>query len=231
MNISQKIALVTGASRGIGAATAIVLAKAGHHCILTARTVGGLEEVYDAITNAGGTATICPLDLRQHTMIDSLGAEIFSRFGRLDIFVGNAAMFSGLSPIAHTSPQEMEDSFSVNVLANFRLLRILDPLLRAAPNGRVVMVTSSAAKNSTPFWGAYGASKAALEHMALTYAAEVAHTNVRVNLFDPGATRTRMRAKAFPSENAEALPAPESVALKLLPLCLEDAPNATRVRA
>lgn len=226
----SKVALITGASRGIGAATAIALAKSGYHCIITARTVGGLEDVDDAITAAGGTATICPLDLRQGAMIDSLAAHIYERFGKLDVLIGNAGMLGTLTPIAHHDPNEWEDVFRINVHANARLLRALDPLLKRSDAARVVMVTSSAATHAYAYWGAYAASKAALEQLTNIYAAEVATTPIRVNLLDPGGTKTRMRAKAFPSEDTSRLNRPEQVAEAVLALCEADAPHAGRLR-
>ena len=228
--LANKIALVTGASRGIGAATAIRFAKEGAHVILTARTVGGLEEVDDAIQKITGTpATIVPLDLRQMDMIDRLGGQIYERFGKLDILVGNAGMLGSLSPVPHATPSEVEDVFDVNVLANYRLIRSCDPLLRMADAGRVTMVTSGAATVAVPFWGPYAASKAALEHLTLTYAAEMKTTNVRINLLDPGAVRTKMRAQAFPIEDAQNLPEPDSVTEWLVRLSEANAPHGKRV--
>ncbi len=224
------VALITGASRGIGAAAARALAKASYHCILTARTVGGLEEVDDQIRAAGGSATICPLDLRQLSMIDSLAAQLYERFGKLDVFIGNAGMLGTLTPIAHHDPAEWEDVFRINVHANARLLRALDPLLKRAEAARVVMVTSGAATKAIPYWGAYAASKAALENLTHIYAAEVASTNIHVNLLDPGGTATRMRAKAFPGEDARTLHQPDQVAEAILALCEADAPHDGRLR-
>lgn len=230
--LSGKIALITGASRGIGAAVAKRFAAEGAHVILTARTVGGLEAVDDAIQAAGHTpATLVPLDLRQMDSIDALGASIYERFGRLDILVGNAGLLGSLSPLAHASPSEVEDVFTVNTLANYRLLRSCDPLLRLAPAARVVMVTSGAAVAPIAYWGAYAASKAALEHLTLTYAAEMKTTNVRVNLLDPGAVATKMRATAFPLEDPATLPTPDSITETFLRLCAEDAPHGRRVNA
>ena len=230
MRLEGKIALVTGATRGIGAAVARRLAKEGAHLIITGRTIGGLEEVDDAIQAAGGNpATLVPLDLRQSDMIDRLGAQIFERFGKLDILIGNAAMLGSLSPIAHASPSEVEDVFAVNTLANARLLRSADPLLRLAPAGRVIMVTSGAAVTPVAYWGPYAASKAALEQLTLTYAAEMGMTAIRTNLLDPGPVRTVMRAKAFPGEDATTLPAPESVTEWFVRLCEADAPNGKRI--
>lgn len=227
----KKIALVTGASRGIGAAAAKRLAAEGAHVVLTARTVGGLEEVDDAIRSAGGSATLVPLDLRQMDMIDALGAQLYERFGKLDILIGNAAMLGSLSPVAHASPSEVEDVFHVNTLANYRLLRACDPLLRLSDAGRVVMVSSGAAVAPIAYWGPYAASKAALEHLTFTYAAEVKSTNIRANVFDPGVVRSKMRAQAFPAEDQDSLPTPESVSHWFLTLCAADAPHGKRVVA
>lgn len=230
--LSGKIALITGASRGIGAAVAKRYASEGAHVILTARTIGGLEAVDDDIQRISGKpATIVPLDLRQADMIDALGAQVYERFGKLDILVGNAATLGTLSPIAHASPSEVEDVFTINVLANARLLRSCDPLLRLAKTGRVIMVTSGAAQRATAYWGPYAASKAALENLTLTYAAEVAMTTVRANLIDPGATATAMRAKAFPGEDPKTLPSPESISEWFVRLAEADAPNAKRIVA
>lgn len=220
--MTQRIALITGASRGIGAAVAIALAKEGVHVVLTARTVGGLEEVDDTIRSFGGTASLLPMDIRQHAQIDALGAELYERYKKLDILIGNAAMLGNLSPVAHMDPSQFEDIVSVNLTANYRLLRSMDPLLRLSPAGRVVMVTSGAGKTPYAYWGAYGASKAGLESLTLSYAAEVQNTAIRVNLIDPGATATAMRASAFPGEDARQLPAPGSVAPHFLRLCADD---------
>lgn len=231
MQFKGKVALITGASRGIGAAAAKRLAAEGAHVVLAARTVGGLEEVDDAVKALGGTATLVPIDLRQMEMVDALGAQVYERFGRLDILVGNAAILGSLSPLAHASPSEVEDVFTVNTIANYRLLRACDPLLRRAPAGRVIMVTSGAAAAPIAYWGPYASSKAALEHLTLTYAAEVRQTNIRVNLLDPGAVRTRMRAKAFPGEDPTSLPAPEAVAEWFVTLSGQDAPHGKRINA
>lgn len=228
--MEKRIALITGASRGIGAAVAIALAKEGVHVVLTARTVGGLEEVDDTIRANGGSASLLPMDIRQHAQIDALGAELYERYKRLDILIGNAAMLGGLSPVPHMDPNQFDNVISVNLTANYRLLRSMDPLLRLSPAGRVVMVTSGAAKTPYAYWGTYGASKAALEALTLSYAAEVQSTNIRVNLIDPGATATAMRASAFPGEDAKQLPTPESVAPHFVRLCAADAsvPHAKR---
>lgn len=231
MQLKGKVALITGASRGIGAAAAKRLAAEGAHVVLAARTVGGLEEVDDAVKSMGGSATLVPIDLRQMEMVDALGAQVYERFGRLDILVGNAAILGSLSPLAHASPSEVEDVFTINTIANYRLLRACDPLLRRAPAGRVIMVTSGAAAAPIAYWGPYASSKAALEHLTLTYAAEVKQTNIRVNLLDPGAVRTRMRAKAFPGEDPNSLPAPEAISDWFVTLGGAEAPHGKRINA
>lgn len=228
--LENKIALVTGASRGIGAAVAKRFAAEGAQLIITGRTIGGLEEVDDAIRQiSGNPATIVPLDLRQADMIDALGAQIYERFGRLDVLVGNAATLGSLSPVSHASPSEVDDVFAINVMANYRLLRATDPLLRLAKAGRVIMVTSGAAVSPVAYWGPYAASKAALEHLTLTYAAEVSMTTIRANIIDPGAVRTAMRAKAFPGEDPTTLPTPDSITEWFVRLAETSAPNARRI--
>lgn len=221
--LSGRIALITGASRGIGAAVAKRLAAEGAQAILAARTVGGLEEVDDAIKAAGGQATLCPLDLKDHDKIDALAASVAERFGRLDILVGNAAMLGMLMPVAHAKPEMWRNVMDVNCLANWRLLRAFDPLLRASGAGRAIFVTSGITQGIFPYWGAYAASKAALETLVKTYAAEVAGTTaIRANLIDPGAVRTRMRADAFPGENPDTLPVPEQITDLFLRLAQAD---------
>lgn len=214
---SNRTALVTGASRGIGRAAAIALAAAGAHVILVARTVGGLEEVDDEIQKAGGHATLVPLDLRDFPALDRLGASIYERWGKLDAFLGNAGVLGVLTPLTHLEPKVFQELVDVNVAANWRLIRSLDPLLRASDAGRALFLTTGAARKHTPYWGGYAFSKAALESLALTYAAECNGTNVKVNLLSPGPLRTRMRAKAMPGEDPETLQPPEAVA----PLILE----------
>ncbi len=207
-----RIALVTGASRGIGRAAAVALAAAGHHVVLVARTVGGLEETDDLVRAAGGSATLVPLDLKDFTALDRLGASLFERWGRLDAFFANAGVLGALSPLAHLDPKLLDELVAVNITANARLIRSLDPLLRASEAGRVLFVSSSVARKPRAFWGGYAMSKAALESLALTYAAECAATGVRVNILNPGATHTAMRARAMPGEDPVTLPTPEDIA-------------------
>ena len=210
--LAGRIALVTGASRGIGAAVARRFAAEGAHLVLVARTVGGLEEVDDEIRKAGGrAATLVPLDLREHAALDRLGASLHERFGRLDVLVGNAGLLGTLSPLGHVKPEDWDDVLAVNLTANWRLIRSLDPLLRESDAGRAIFVTSGITAGATAYWGPYAVSKAALEMLALTYAAETEKTKVRVNLLSPGVLRTRMRAQAFPGENPESLPPPDAV--------------------
>jgi NAD(P)-dependent dehydrogenase (short-subunit alcohol dehydrogenase family) len=199
--LPNRIALVTGASRGIGWHTALALAATGAHVIATARTVGGLEELDDEIRKRGGSATLVPMDLTDYGAIDRLGAEIDKRFGRLDVLVANAGMLGGLSPLGHYEPKTFERVMAVNVTANWRLIRSLDPLLRASEAGRAIFISSGAAHSCGPYWGAYSASKAALEALARTYAAECAKTRIEVVIVNPGVARTAMRAQAMPGED------------------------------
>ena len=223
--LAGRIALVTGASRGIGKAAAIGLAAEGAHVICLARTVGGLEAADDAIKKAGGTATLVPLNIRDFEALDRLGATIFERWGKLDAFFGNAGSLGVLTPLAHLDPKVFQELIEVNVTANWRLIRSLDPLLRQSDAGRALFVTSGAARKHTPFWGGYGMAKAALESLALTYAEECATTKVKVNLLSPGAVRTGMRARAMPGEDPKTLPPPEA----LVPLIVELlSPGCTR---
>ncbi|HEY7296921.1 MAG TPA: SDR family NAD(P)-dependent oxidoreductase [Xanthobacteraceae bacterium] len=218
--LAGKIALVTGASRGIGYATSLVLARAGAHVIAVARTVGGLEELDDAIGAAGGSATLVPLDLKDHAGIARLGAALGERYRRLDILIGNAGLLGPLSPLSHVEPKAWDDVIAINVTANWHLIRSMDALLRASAAGRVVFVTSGLATNPRAYWGPYSVSKAALDALARTYAAETASSNVRVNLLSPGPTRTRMRATAMPGEDPLSLKPPDAVAEKILDMCL-----------
>lgn len=225
------IALVTGASRGIGAAAAIELARLGARVVITARTQGGLEETDDAIRALGGEATILPLDLREGGQIDAIGPTLYQRFGRLDILVHNAGAMGRLTPVSHILPDDWADVVGVNLAASWRLIRTCDPLLRQAPTGRAVFVTESRAREPRAYWGAIGTTKAGMEHLLLTWAQEVATTKVRVNLFDPGPVATRMRSNAFPGEDRSTLPAPETVAPGLAALCLaSEERNGTLVR-
>jgi len=206
-----RVALVTGASRGIGKAAALALANAGAHVILVARTVGGLEDADDEIQRAGGSATLVPLDVKDFAALDRLGASIYERWGKLDAFFGNAGVLGAISPLSHLEPKTFQELIDVNVTANWRMIRSFDPLLRLSDAGRALFVTSGAAQKHTPFWGGYAMAKAALESLALTYAAECASTNVRVNLLSPGPLRTAMRARAMPGEDPQSLLPPETV--------------------
>lgn len=210
--LDGRIALITGASRGIGAGVAKRFAAEGAHLILTARTVGGLEEVDDAVKAAGGTATLIPADLLEMDQIDQMGGAIHERFGRLDILVGNAASLGILSPIAHVQPSVWEETLALNVTVNYRLIRSFDPLLRLSDAGRAIFVSAATAHNARPYWGPYSASKAAMEALVRTYAGEVTKTNVRANIVNPGIVRTAMRAQAFPGEDPDTLKTPEEVA-------------------
>ena len=218
--LAEKIALVTGASRGIGAATALALGRAGVHVVAVARTVGGLEEIDDAIRADGGSATLVPLDLQDYAGIDRLGGALNQRYGRLDILIGNAGMLGPLSPLGHVEPKAWDEVFAINVTANWRLIRAMDPLLRLSAAGRAVFITSGVASTARAYWGPYAISKAALEVLARTYAAETESTPVRVNLLNPGPIRTRMRAQAMPGEDSAKLDKPHQVADKILELCL-----------
>lgn len=209
--LTGRIALITGASRGIGAAVARRFAAEGAHVVLAARTVGGLEEVDDAIQAGGGSATLVPQDLADLPAIDRLGAALYERFGRLDVLVGNAAGLGILSPVGHIDPEVWEETLALNVTVNYRLIRSLDPLLRQSEAGRAIFVTSGVTQGVFPYWGAYAASKAALETLVRTWAGEIAKTKMRANLIDPGVVRTAMRATAFPGEDPETLSHPDAV--------------------
>jgi NAD(P)-dependent dehydrogenase (short-subunit alcohol dehydrogenase family) len=209
--LAGRVALITGASRGVGAAVAKRFAAEGAHVILLARTVGGLEEVDDAIKAAGGRATLVPCDLTEFERIDTLGPALLERFDKLDILVGNAGALGEMTPLTHYDAKAWHEVFDVNVHANWRLIRTLDPLLRRSDAGRAIMVTSRAASNPRAFWGAYAVTKAALETLVHVWASELVDTNVRVNLLNPGATRTGMRAAAFPGEDPQTLKTPEDL--------------------
>lgn len=216
--LAGRVALVTGASRGIGRAVAKRFAAEGAHLVLCARTQGGLEELDDEIAPGGGGATLVPGDLTDYAEIDRMGAAVFERFGRLDVLVGNAGQLGTLGPLGHTDPETWEQVMAVNLTVNWRLLRSFDPLLRQSDAGRAVFVTSGAARNAPAYWGAYAASKAGLEAMVRVYAAEVAKTAVRANLLDPAATRTAMRAAAFPGEDPMTLKTPDSLTERFVEL-------------
>jgi NAD(P)-dependent dehydrogenase (short-subunit alcohol dehydrogenase family) len=218
--LADKVALITGASRGIGYATAVALARAGAHVVALARTVGGLEKLDDEIKRDGGNVTLVPLDIKDFTALDRLGASLYERFKKLDVLIGNAGQLGSLSPLGHLDPTTWDDVIAVNVTANWRLIRSFDPLLRASDAGRAVFITSGVANSARSYWGLYAASKSALEMIARVYAEEVATTPVRVNLFNPGPIRTRMRAKALPGEDPMILDTPEQAAEAILPLCL-----------
>ena len=210
-DLSGRIAVVTGASRGIGRAAALAIAAAGAHVVAVARTVGGLEELDDAIKAVGGSATLVPFDLKDFPAIDRLGGAIYERWGRLDMLLGNAGILGAITPVPHLEPRLFEDVMAVNVTANLRLIRSLDPLLRQSDAGRALFLTSGAVRRCRPYWGAYSSSKAALEALVRTWASEVAQTTLKVNLLDPGRLRTRMRAQAMPGEDPATLNPPEAV--------------------
>jgi NAD(P)-dependent dehydrogenase (short-subunit alcohol dehydrogenase family) len=213
----QKIALITGASRGIGAATAVALAAAGHHVILTGRGEANLAAVEGRIHGAGGTATIAPFDLSDNDAIDRLAAAIGARWGRLDLLVLNAAQLGTLGPLPHTDPKEWDKVIAINLSANWRLIRAFDPWLRQSQAADVVALTSSVGSKPRAYWGAYAASKAALESLIATYGLEVGNiTAIRTHVIDPGATRTTMRARAFPGEDPAMVKPPEDVAAQIL---------------
>jgi NAD(P)-dependent dehydrogenase (short-subunit alcohol dehydrogenase family) len=214
------IALVTGATRGIGRALAVALAHAGAHIVATGRTQGALEELDDAVRGAGSNATLVPLDMRDYPGIYRLAKALDERHHRLDILVGNAGIAGQRSPLGHVDPPGWDEAMAVNVTANFHLIRAMDPLLRRAPSGRAVFMTSGAATHARAYSGPYSVSKAALNVLAQTYAAETDSAPLRVNLFNPGPTRTRMRAQVMPGEDPMTLPTPEEVAEAIVPLCL-----------
>ena len=226
-----RLALVTGASRGIGAATAEALAEAGAHVILVARTSSALEEVEEGIHQAGGSATIAPLDLTQGEAIGKLAGAVAERWEKLDILVLNAAMLGSLSPVQDIDPKEYSRILSVNLLANQALVAAFDPLLKHADRADIVALTSSVGAEPRAFWGAYGSSKAALESLLGAYADETAYLGrIKVHVVDPGATRTRMRANAFPGEEPESVKPPQLVATAILERLLTDAPSGEKVR-
>ena len=228
--LEGQLALVTGASRGIGAATAEALAAAGAHVILTARTAGDLEEVEERIHQAGGNATIAPMDLTESDSIARLAAAVAERWGKLDILMLNAATLGSLSPVVHIDGQEFGKLLTLNVLASQALIAGFDPLLRKSETGRLIAVTSSVGRAPRAYWGAYGASKAALETLVLSYADEVRNTSaVKVAILDPGATATKMRQRAFPGEDQATLKPPSAVAEAVVALLQRDFETGERV--
>lgn len=223
--LKDRLAVITGASRGIGRAVALGFAAEGAHVILVARTVGGLEEVDDEIRKVGGKATLVPLDLTDFDAIDRLGATIYERWGKLDILVGNAGTLGVLTPVSHLEVKAWDKLIATNITSNWRLMRSFEPLLKRSDAGRAIFVTSGSAHKAKPFWGGYAMSKAALEALAKTWAAECANTNLRVNLLSPGPVRTAMRKQAMPGEDPSTLTKPAD----LVPLFIELAlPSCTR---
>jgi NAD(P)-dependent dehydrogenase (short-subunit alcohol dehydrogenase family) len=217
-DLSGRVALVTGASRGIGYALALRLAEAGAHVIAVARTQGGLEELDDAIRAKGGTATLVPLDLTDGPGVDRLGGAIHERWGRLDILAANAAILGVISPIGHIEAKVFERVMAINVTATWRLIRAVEPLLRASDAGRAAVISSGSAHSCRAFWSAYAASKAAVEALARSWAAETVNTPLRINVVEPGVARTAMRAQAVPGEDPSTLPTPAEVARAIMPV-------------
>ncbi len=227
--LAGKLALITGASRGIGAATAETLAAAGAHVILTARGASALEQVEERIHKAGGTATIAPMDLTDPDNINKLAQAVAERWGSLDILILNAAMLGSLSPVEHLDPKELEKVFKINVFANQTLLATFDPLLRRAEKADIIGITSSVGQEPRAFWGGYGSSKAAFDTLLGAYADETAYAGkLRVQIVDPGATRTRMRQLAFPGEEPESVKPPEAVASAILERLQGEAETGSR---
>jgi len=223
--LDGRVALVTGASRGIGAATAIELARLGAHVVLLARTQGGLDETDDAIRAVGGSATLLPMDLRKPETLDPVGPSLHERFGRLDILVHNAGVLGKLTPTGHIVPKDWDECLAVNATAAWRLIRTCGPLLAASDAGRAVFVSSNVARAPRAFWASYAASKAAMETLVGCWAEETEQTALRINIFNPGRTATRMRATAYPGEDPRTLPTAAARAGELVALCL---PGETR---
>ncbi len=220
MALAGRVAVVTGATRGIGYAVALALAKSGAHVVATGRTQGGLGELDDAIKAEGGSSTLAPFDISDFDAIDRLGAALYSRFGKIDALVANAGMLGPLTPLGHVDPKEWDKLIAVNLTANWRLIRSLDPLLRASDAGRAVFLTSGAVHKDRAYWGPYAVTKAGVEALARSYAAETAaNTPVRVMLVNPGPLRTAMRARAMPGEDAATLKTPAEIAPKIVALC------------
>ncbi len=228
-DLSDRLALVSGATRGIGRAIALALGAAGAHVICLGRTQGALEEIDDSIRANGQTATLVPLDLGDHAGIDRLGAAVFERWGRLDILIGNAAVLGPLSPLGHVAPRDWDNVMTVNLSANWRLIRTFDALLRESTGARAVFVSSGAAHACAPYTGPYAASKAALEALVRVYAAEMRHTNVKINLLNPGHVRTQMRAQFMPGEDPQTLTTPEQIATAIMPLLAPDLGESGRL--
>jgi NAD(P)-dependent dehydrogenase (short-subunit alcohol dehydrogenase family) len=220
--LKDRIALITGASRGLGRAIALAYAGEGAHVLLLARSLTTLGRVDDEIKALSGTASLIPLDLADGPAIDALGPSLYERFGRLDILVGSAAILGALSPLPHIASAHWEKVLAVNLTANWRLIRTLDPLLRRSDAGRAIFVTSSVAQSARAYWAPYSVSKAALETLAKTYANETSGTPIRVNLVDPGAMATRMRAEAYPGEDQATLPSPEAVTETFVQLAMAE---------
>ena len=210
--LADRLALVTGASRGIGRAVALAMAREGAHVIIASRRVGALEDLDDEIRSFGGTATLVQLDLTVGDKVDVLGPTIYERWGQLDIFVANAGILGPISPLPHITEDAWDSVMTTNLTANWRLIRSLDPVLRKSDAGRGIFVSSGAASGKNAYWGPYAVSKAGLDALVKTYARELANTNVRVNIVNPGPVRTEMRARAFPGEDPATLPTPEDVA-------------------
>jgi len=220
--LKDRIALITGASRGLGRAVALAYAREGAHVLLLSRSLTTLGRVDDEIRAAGGTASLIPLDLADGPAIDALGPSLYERFGKLDVLVGSAAMLGALSPLPHIASAHWDRVLAVNLTANWRLIRTLDPLLRRSDAGRAIFVTSSVARSARAYWAPYSVSKAALETLAKTYANETADTPIKVNLVDPGAMATRMRAEAYPGEDQANLPPPAAVTDVFVELAMAD---------
>jgi NAD(P)-dependent dehydrogenase (short-subunit alcohol dehydrogenase family) len=220
--LKDRIALITGASRGLGRAIALAYAGEGAHVLLLARSLTTLGRVDDEIKALSGTASLIPLDLADGPAIDALGPSLYERFDRLDILVGNAAILGALSPLPHVASPHWEKVLAVNLTANWRLIRTLDPLLRRSEAGRAIFVTSSVARSARAYWAPYSVSKAALETLAKTYANETSGTPIRVNLVDPGAMATRIRAEAYPGEDQATLPSPEAVTQTFVELAMAE---------
>jgi NAD(P)-dependent dehydrogenase (short-subunit alcohol dehydrogenase family) len=218
--LAGRVAFVTGASRGIGAAVAVELGRLGAHVVIAARTEGGLEETDDAIRAGGGAATLLALDLTEGETIDSIGPSLFERFKRLDILVHAAGALGRLTPVGHIQPADWSEVMAVNISSAWRMIRTCGPLLNVAPEGRAVFITDIHAAEPHAYWGAYGATKAAMQHLVLTWAEEVRESRLRVNLFRPGPVATRLRMQAMPGEDASVLPRPADVAPAIAALCL-----------